>query len=618
MNRWAIIVLFLSAAAGATWLVVRGPSRNIDDTPAAGLGEAIQLPEALLSGVGRLRRKTVAGTDRFSVEQLDEEIAPHLEDLKRVLLAPRAAENAAIWERLGRDAPRWGDFEPREEVGPSGELGRGVYAKRSRHDPDGQQGRDPERPMTGPEAVRDLIQPLDRLSSVELKVTEIRRDPDENTMVSTVLFQFAGADTRDSAGRRHQWSGRAEILWDTRSWKVERWTTLEMSRAEFDGAPFRDVTASALGGHRYYDEILSKGLDHFRERLDAASGIDVYGHHGVAIGDANGDGLDDLYLPMMPTVPNLLLLGRGDGTFEDSSHGSGTDVLDGTSHALFLDVENDGDQDLVMVTDGGLLLLVNGGLGEFTATDAFPDIREARSTPLSLAAADYDLDGLVDLYVASYVFWRGSSGDVDSRFPYPYHDARNGAPNFLLRNRGGGRFEDVTAATKLDIGNSRFSFAAAWGDYDGDGDPDLYVANDFGSNNLYRNQGDGTFTDVARAAGVVDIGPGMSAAWEDYDGDGDLDLYVGNMFSAAGRRVTGTDDYKESDAELQGLYRRHARGNSLFQNRGDGTFEDVSIASGAYFGRWAWASGFVDFNLDGLEDIYIQNGFVTSTRTHDL
>ena len=119
-------------------------------------------------------------------------------------------------------------------------------------------------------------------------------------------------------------------------------------------------------------------------------------------------------------------------------------------------------------------------------------------------------------------------------------------------------------------------------------------------------------------AGVEDVGAGMSVSWEDYDNDGDLDLYVGNMFSAAGQRVTGGDDYKADDRQLQSVYRRHARGNSLFRNSGDGTFEDVSLESGAWFGRWAWGSDFLDFNLDGHEDIYVQNGFLTNSREHDL
>src|SRR5262249_49862053 len=157
--------------------------------------------------------------------------------------------------------------------------------------------------------------------------------------------------------------------------------------------------------------------------------------------------------------------------------------------------------------------------------------------------------------------------------------------------------------------------AAAWADYDGDGWPDLLVANDFGRKNLYHNEGaSGTvrFRDVAAAAGVEDYGAGMSAAWLDYDHDGRLDIYTGNMWTAAGLRVTAAPGFMpEAPAEVRGLYRRHARGNSLFRNRGDGTFEDVTLAAGAELGRWAWASDAVDFDLAGWDDLYVVNGMFT-------
>jgi hypothetical protein len=89
------------------------------------------------------------------------------------------------------------------------------------------------------------------------------------------------------------------------------------------------------------------------------------------------------------------------------------------------------------------------------------------------------------------------------------------------------------------------------------------------------------------------------------------------MFSTAGLRVTGWPEFKEG-RPLRGEYQKHARGNTLLRNRGDGAFDDVSLSSRAFLGRWAWASDFLDFDLDGREDIYVANGFVTSTDTHDL
>ena len=243
----------------------------------------------------------------------------------------------------------------------------------------------------------------------------------------------------------------------------------------------------------------------------------THGHHGVSAGDADGDGLDDLYVSQPSGLPNRLFLNRGGGRFEDATEAAGLAVLDGTSESLFADVDNDGDQDLVLVTGAGLLLFLNDGKGHFTRKpDAFHFKDGLRGSPTSVAMADYDRDGFLDIYVCTYSYVIGTSEDKAGT-PTPYHDARNGPPDVLLRNDGRGSFVDVTAETGLAEDNDRFGFAAAWADYDEDGWPDLLVANDFGRKNLYHNEGmkDGkvTFKDVAAAAGMEDFGAGMSAAW---------------------------------------------------------------------------------------------------------
>ena len=141
--------------------------------------------------------------------------------------------------------------------------------------------------------------------------------------------------------------------------------------------------------------------------------------------------------------------------------------------------------------------------------------------------------------------------------------------------------------------NNRFSFAGAWCDYNGDGWPDLYVTNDFGRNNLYRNN-DGHFQDVAAEAGVEDLGPGMSAAWLDYDGDGRADLLVSNMWSASGQRIVNDPAFGPAlkDPSLREAYRHHVKGNSLYHNEGDGKFsmrppaKDVEVVPLVVVVRW--------------------------------
>ncbi len=171
----------------------------------------------------------------------------------------------------------------------------------------------------------------------------------------------------------------------------------------------------------------------------------------------------------------------------------------------------------------------------------------------------------------------------------------------------------------MNTDNDRYSFACAWGDYNSDGWPDLYVANDFGRNNLYRNNGDGTFTAVSADAGVEDVGAGMSACWFDFDNDGKQDIYVSNMWSPAGMRVSVQKCFHEKEPEnIRALYRQHARGNSLYRNEGNGHFQNVSDQAGVEVGRWAWSSDAWDFDHDGYADLYIANGYISGPDTRDL
>ena len=139
-----------------------------------------------------------------------------------------------------------------------------------------------------------------------------------------------------------------------------------------------------------------------------------------------------------------------------------------------------------------------------------------------------------------------------------------------------------------------------------------------GRNNLYRNNS-GKFTDVAGEMGVEDMSAGMSASWSDFNRDGYMDLYVSNMFSAAGNRITFQRQFKPSiTSEMKAQYQRHARGNTLFQGTKEGEFQDVSNEKEVTMGRWAWGSRFVDLNNDGWEDLIVANGFITTDDTGDL
>jgi len=375
-----------------------------------------------------------------------------------------------------------------------------------------------------------------------------------------------------------------------------------------DGGPlFADCTAAVLGGNASYLEQLLYPLDHWREIVDWHFGLDFVGSHGLAVGDVNGDGLEDLFFCESGGLPNRLFVQQPDGTARDVSSESGVDYLEPTHSALLVDLDNDSDQDLVLASGRFILFLENDGSGRFERRL----IHDSTSVARSMAAADFDRDGALDVYVCGYFPREVAADSVGLGRPMPYHDANNGGRNFLLANRRNWTFEDVTESVGLEMNNRKFSYAASWEDYDDDGDLDLFVANDFGRKNLYRNDG-GRFVDVADRAGVEDLGAGMSVSWGDYNRDGRPDLYVGNMFSSAGQRITYQRQFREGASDsTRASYQRHARGNSLFENAGDGTFRDVSVEAGVTMGRWAWSSNFVDINNDGWEDLVVANGMVT-------
>lgn len=418
---------------------------------------------------------------------------------------------------------------------------------------------------------------------------------------------------------RGERNGEWEVEWERAgdTWRARAWRGGEEIESRAASPAFLDVTDRWFGNVSSYREQMLPGIDYWRTILDGASRIDVYGNNGVAAGDIDNDGFDDLYVCQPAGLPNRLYRNRGDGTFEDVTDAAGVGVLDNCPCALFADVDNDGRQDLIVVRVDGPLLFLNQGGGRFQLKpDAFRFANPPQGTFTGAALADYDRDGRLDIYFCLYSYYLGLD---QYHFPTPYYDAENGPPNFLMHNEGGGSFKDVTAATGMNQNNDRYSFACGWIDYDGDGWLDCYVANDFGKKNLYRNNGDGTFTDVAYEAGVQDFGAGMSVCWCDYDNDGRQDIYVADMWTAAGNRVSTQDVFmKDASAGVRALLKKHAMGNSLFRNEGDGHFSDRSAPAGVQMGRWAWSSDAWDFDHDGYPDLYIANGMISGPNVRDL
>ncbi|MCZ6777350.1 MAG: CRTAC1 family protein [Acidobacteriota bacterium] len=323
---------------------------------------------------------------------------------------------------------------------------------------------------------------------------------------------------------------------------------------------------------------------------------------GVCWFDADGDLWPDLYLINSQPLPghdgrgdfrSRFYLNRGDGTFADATDRSGLAAPGYGMGCAAADVDGDGDLDLYVTAFGPNRLYLNRGDGRFDEAGAAWGVDDG-SWSASAAFADYDGDGDLDLYVCNYVdFTIDTHKHCGKHEPgyqaYCHPDAYNGVSDRLYRNEGG-HFKDVTRAAG--ISNARGNgLGVVWGDYDNDGDPDLYVANDKTANFLYRNNGDGTFTDVALLSGVGygDDGQaqaGMGTDFGDYDGDGDLDLVVTNF-----------------DLES----------NNLYRNNGDGTFSDVALSTGVgehSYLRVGFGAKFLDFDNDADLDLFVVNGHI--------
>jgi tetratricopeptide (TPR) repeat protein len=550
-----------------------------------------------------------AGSDEFVTEKYASDIAQHLDDWSRELRSSPASLNV-LAKFLDPSLHAVSLIATKENTLRSA---NGITAVRRKFSTEPALGR--ERFL---EQMQAYLAPFTHVETAEFQIAGIEQTSDSPLNVRIdIRYDFVG-QLHDS--QREERIGYWSTEWryaDSSGWLVHRWTATEESLSRARQPVFLDVTQQALGQTESYKNQLLHGMDYWRTLLDSAVGIDVYGNRGLAAGDFDNDGLDDLYICQPPGLPNRLYHNRGDGAFEDVTEAAGVGVLDGTACALFADFQNRGLQDLLVVCGSGPLLFVNQGNGKFSIKpDAFKFAQPPQGTFTHAAIADYDRDGRLDVYFCLYTYYLGLD---QYHYPVPYFDARNGPPNFLFHNQGNGTFQDRTEAAGLNVENDRYTFACTWGDCNSDGWPDLYVVNDFGRNNLYRNNGDGTFAAVSGEAKVDEAGAGMSACWLDFDNDGKQDLYAAGMWVAAGMRVFGQPHFHDQEPEtIRALYRRHMTGNSLYRNLGNGQFQNVAMPAGVEMGRWSWSTDSWDFDHDGYPDLYIANGYISGRNAPDV
>lgn len=330
---------------------------------------------------------------------------------------------------------------------------------------------------------------------------------------------------------------------------------------------------------------------------------------GVALFDYNNDGLLDVFLvngstlealrdPTLPPSSSRLFRNNGDGTFTDvtkasrlANEGWGMGVAVG-------DYDNDGHRDVFITNYGQNRLFHNNGNGTFTDVTREAGLAGGNWST-GCAWGDYDRDGRLDLYVSRYVDFNPANIPPPGTYNYCLYQGvpvacgprgLPGLPDLLYHNEGGGRFREVSADAGVRDTDKAYGFTVVWCDFDNDGWPDAFVANDSMPNYLWHNKHNGTFEEIGMEAGCAVSADGrpqssMGVAVGDYDNDGWMDLLV----------TTFSEDYK-----------------TLFHNT-RGQFDDVSYAAGlgtATYSQLGWGAGFVDYDNDGWLDIFMANGHI--------
>jgi hypothetical protein len=369
-----------------------------------------------------------------------------------------------------------------------------------------------------------------------------------------------------------------------------------------------NVTAMTVGEHpdalaeeERVDFTAFAGASEFPRFVDVAHelGLAVFDHSGGAVvDDLDGDGTLDVFTSSWDTQGELrVFLNRGDGTFEDATQRAGLDGIHGGLNLVQADYDDDGDVDVLVLRGAwrfGIAgkhpnsLLRNEGDGTFVDVTFLAGLGEDHFPTQTGAWGDYDLDGDLDLYV-------GNEATPNHRFA-----------SQLFRNEGDGSFVDV--AREAGVTNLRYAKGVVWGDYDRDGDPDLYVSNLDADNRLYRNEGDGTFVDVAAELGVAQPRNSFPVWFWDYDNDGWLDLFVSSYDKgdswAEYRLTTVAASYAPDVRERFG-----SPPPRLYRGDGKGGFEDVAAAAGVARATLPMSGNFGDLDNDGFLDFYLGTGY---------
>lgn len=398
-----------------------------------------------------------------------------------------------------------------------------------------------------------------------------------------------------------------------------------------------EVGALANDGRMKFEKLTGTGIK-FKNSFDRSKPMELLDTgSGIAIGDYDNDGLQDIYL-VGGEIANKLYRNLGDFKFEDVTIEAGVDGrrngrnLYG-SGASFADVDNDGDLDLYVCNMAAPnMLFINQGDGTFSEQAFYRDVAYSGASKIA-NFCDYDQDGDLDFYLVTYqdrqpdrsvdpvVIVDGKrqirEDMIDQYAIVGEGVVKTGQRDLLFRNNGDGTFEDVTdSAGVADYGTT---LSAIWFDFDGDGWQDIYASNDFHApDRLYRNNGDGTFRDVLPE--VVRHTPwfSMGSDFGDLNNDGLLDFMTADMSGTSHyKRKVDMGDMGDSAFFLTYGRPRQYMKNCLNINSGMGPFFEIASMAGMSSTDWTWAVRFVDMDNDGKLDVYITNGHARDMMNAD-
>ena len=462
---------------------------------------------------------------------------------------------------------------------------------------------------------RTLLEPWKQATrfNIEFKLHEVRDRP--NYYDAQILMNISGAvpaqTVRADGGKEEigrDAIGLWQIVWkkqdDNKAPKIKKINMLaheETVNYVTAGKLFVDCTGSVLRNDAETKSTLSLGLDQWCKRIP---GIDPIGNNGLAIGDLNSDGLDDIYICQPHGMANILLQQNPDGTADDIAAVAGVNIYDESQAALIVDLDNDGHQDLAVATDSRLVLFSNRGDGTFQLEH---QLKTGPGTD-SLSAADYDQDGDLDLFLAKY----RPVAKFDDIFPQPNSNvnANNGGRNILLRNDEAWKFNDVTSDTGFNFNNQYYTTSAIWNDYDSDGDMDLYLVNEFQQDSLFVND-NGWFTDSFETNVSLVAGRSTTASVADFNGDGRPDFLIGTDSSFAAQRVTKA--YIDAGGKLLRDARGFGPANRIVYSK-ERQIAQYDFRPPIFSTESTYSSVTGDFNNDGLEDVAATNGWLSGAK----